>query len=89
MPESLFNKVAGLRPLTLFKKRLWHMRFPVDFAKFLRAPFLQNISGKLLLEVKFELLSFIVTQTLFFRPDAFFESNNLQMLFRKIRHLLL
>ena len=24
MPESLFNKVAGLRPTTLLKKRLWH-----------------------------------------------------------------
>ena len=89
MPEPLFNKVAGLRPPTLFKKRLWHMCFPVDFAKFLRAPFLQDISGKLLLEVRFELVSFIVIQTLFFRPDAFFESNDLQILFRKIRDLLL
>ena len=24
VPESLFNKVAGLRPATLLKKRLWH-----------------------------------------------------------------
>ena len=43
---------------------------------------------KMYCEVDFELLSFIVTQTLFFCPDAFFESNNLQMLFRKIRDLL-
>ena len=28
----LFNKVAGLRPL--LKKRLWNMRFSVNFAKF-------------------------------------------------------
>ena len=35
-----FNKVAGLRPTTLFKKSLWHRCFPVDFAKSLRAPFL-------------------------------------------------
>ena len=27
---------------TLLKKRLWHRCFPVDFAKFLRTPFLQN-----------------------------------------------
>ena len=34
-----FNKVAGLRPATLLKKRLWHRRFPVNFPKFLRTPF--------------------------------------------------
>ena len=31
------------------KKRLWHRCFPMNFAKFLRAPFLQNISRRLLL----------------------------------------
>ena len=30
---------------TLFKKSLWHRCFPINFAKFLRAPFLQNSSG--------------------------------------------
>ena len=35
-----FNKVAGLRLATLLKKRLWHRCFPVNFAKFLRTPFL-------------------------------------------------
>ena len=41
VPESLFNKVAGLRPCRpLLKKRFWHRCFPVDFAKFLRTPFL-------------------------------------------------
>ena len=44
-----FNKVAGLRPATLLKKRLWHSCFPVNFAKFLRTPFLQNSSRRLLL----------------------------------------
>ena len=34
-----FNKVTGLRPATLLKKRLWHRCFPVNFAKFLRSPF--------------------------------------------------
>ena len=35
--ESLFfNKVAGLRPAILLKKRLWHRCFPMNFAKFLR-----------------------------------------------------
>ena len=45
-----FNKVAGLRPATLLKKKLWHRCFPVNFAK-LRTPFLQNTSGRLLLEM--------------------------------------
>ena len=30
------------RPATLLKKRLWHRCFPVNFAKFLRAPFLTD-----------------------------------------------
>ena len=46
-----FNKNAGLRPATIIKKRLWHRCFPVNFAKFLRAPFLQNTSGRLLLKI--------------------------------------
>ena len=33
-----FNKVAGLTPATLLKKRLWYRCFPVNFAKFLRTP---------------------------------------------------
>ena len=49
VPESLFNKVAGLRPATLLKKRLWHKCFPMNFAKFLRTLLLQNSSGWLLL----------------------------------------
>ena len=44
--QSLFfNKVAGLRPAALLKKRLWHRCFPVNFSKFLRTLFLQNTSG--------------------------------------------
>ena len=43
--QSLFfNQVAGE-----VKKRLWHRRFPMNFAKFLRTPFLQNTSGCVLL----------------------------------------
>ena len=51
--QSLFlNKVEGLSPSTLSKKWLWHRCFPVNFAKFLRTPFLQNTSGRLVLLVK-------------------------------------
>ena len=49
--QSLFfNKVADLRPVTLLKKRLWHRCFPANFAKCLTIPFLQNTSGRLLLQ---------------------------------------
>ena len=34
-----FNKVAGLRPAILFKKRLWHRCFPVNFAKIFKNNF--------------------------------------------------
>ena len=36
-------------PVTLLKKRLQHRCFPVNFANFLRTPFSQNTSGRLLL----------------------------------------
>ena len=44
VPESLFNKAAGLG----------HRCFTVNFAKFLRTPFLQNTSGRLLLTTVLE-----------------------------------
>ena len=42
-----FNKVACLN------KTLWRRCFPVNFVKFLRTRFLQNTSGRLLLQIKF------------------------------------
>ena len=44
-----FNKVVGVSFTTLLKKRFWHRCFPMNFEKFLTAPFLQNTSGRLLL----------------------------------------
>ena len=48
-----FAKFTGKRlcfsPVTLLKKSPWHRCFPVNFAKFLRTPFLQNTSGRLLM----------------------------------------
>ena len=38
------------RSAALLKKRLWYRCFPVDFEKFLRTPFSQNFSGRLLLK---------------------------------------
>ena len=48
MLEYLFNKIPGLQPAALLKKRLWHRCFPVNFPIFLRRHFLQNTSGQLL-----------------------------------------
>ena len=53
MCQSLFfNKVAGLRFAALLRKRFWQRCFPVNFAKFLRKPFLKNTSGQLLLSIQ-------------------------------------
>ena len=35
-----FNKVAAGNPATLLKRRIWYRCFLVNFAKFLRTPFL-------------------------------------------------
>ena len=60
--QSLFfNKVAGLKPATLLKERLWHRRFPVNFGKFVRKSFFTEHLWWLLLqlgEVVFQKLSF-------------------------------
>ena len=49
--QSLFfNKVAGLRPGALLKKRLWHRCFLVNFVKFLRLLFLTEHPRWLLLD---------------------------------------
>ena len=63
-----FNKVAGLRPATLLKKRLWHRCFPANFAKFLRTPFLQNtslFSYSSVSSIKFLFSRFICVATIF------------------------
>ena len=50
--QSLFfNKVAGLGPATVLKKRLWHKCFPENFAIFIRTAFLQSFWHSLYLFV--------------------------------------
>ena len=52
--QSLFfHKVAGLSPATLLNMWLWHRCLPVIFPKFLRTPFLQNTSWRLLLNLHY------------------------------------
>ena len=43
-PEFLFNETSDLQPAVLLKKRLRHRCFPMNYAKSLGRPFLQNIS---------------------------------------------
>ena len=45
----MFRVFAGLRSVTLLNKRLRPRCFPVNFAKFVKTPFLQDTSGRLLL----------------------------------------
>ena len=49
---SFFDKIAWLRPATLLKRRLWHRSFPVNFVKYLRKPFQQNSSERLLVNLE-------------------------------------
>ena len=49
--SPFFNKVAGLRPETLVRKRLLRRCFPVNFTKILRTSFLQNTFWRLLLVI--------------------------------------
>ena len=53
VPESLFNKVAGLKAC---KKRLQRRGFPVNIVKFLRETIFKNICEQLLLFVSFSSL---------------------------------
>ena len=71
-PDLFFNKVAGLGLKLYLKKRLWHRRFPVNFAKFLRTPFLQNTFGQLLQNAHAKIL---ITHILYRRttPEAYLE----------------
>ena len=55
------NKIESFRPATLFKKRLRQRCFPMNFMKFLKAPFLQNTCGWLLLK-KFNTFSLFFTK---------------------------
>ena len=53
-----FSKFTGKHLCErLLKKSLWHWCFPVNFAKFLRTPFLQNTSRRLLLKLKGHLVT--------------------------------
>ena len=49
VPEPFLKKSFRQRLATLLQKRLWHRCFPVNFVKFLRIPFSQNTSERLLL----------------------------------------
>ena len=76
-----FNKVAGLRPASLLKKRFWHRCFPVNFAEFLRTCFFIGHLWWLLLD----LLTFITAQKI-----KFFIENicrNLKVTFNLMKYI--
>ena len=54
----LFNKVAGLRTVTLLKKRFWYRCFPVNFSKFLKTPSITEHLQWLLLKTSVNQLIF-------------------------------
>ena len=54
----LCNNVAGLRSVTLLKKRFWYRCFPVSFSKFLKTPFITEQLRWLLLETPVNQLIF-------------------------------
>ena len=71
--QSLFlNKNAGLRHATLLKQKLWYRSFSVSSAKLLGTPYLEKISGRLLLSFKYnghasyKLLTFVVLLIFYF-----------------------
>ena len=71
------------RPATLLKKKLWYRYFPVNFAKFLRILFLQNTSGRLLLNKEAFLNSHLikVSKLLVFVFSFFIISNIMVKIF--------
>ena len=69
MPGPLFNKVAGLRPSTLLKKKLWLSCFPVNFAKFPRTPILTERLWTASEKACLKLVSAIFFQIFIFSPN--------------------
>ena len=55
------------------KKRLWYRCFPVNFAKFLSAPFLQNTSGRLLFMMIFFFLKTFLKLFKISLPKVYFD----------------
>ena len=53
--ENTCARVSFLIKLQALKKGLWHRCFTVNFAKFLRTPFLHNTYGRLLLRSQWRL----------------------------------
>ena len=74
----LFNKVADLRPATLLKKRLWHRCFPVNFAKFLKTPFITKHLWRLLLKTSIFSLFRSIHPEVFYINSAKFKGKHLR-----------
>ena len=77
--ESNVTEVVVQRPATLLKKRLWHRCFPVNFAKFLRAPILTKHLKWLFIKVGVSPSKEIIFYTLFFTSNTFISNARLKV----------
>ena len=77
--QSLFsNEVAGLRPATLLKKRLWYICFPVNFVELF---FVEHFQWLLLEETVF--YGCCITISEHPEPEAAFRMRSTKHLFKK------
>ena len=75
LPSSLFlNKNVGLQSWNFIKKRLQHRFFPVNIAKFLRTPVLENICERLF--ERFSTWASNITRSMGIEEDIFSKSKN-------------
>ena len=73
-----FNKVARVRSVKRLKKRLQRKYFPVNFAKYLRTPFLPNTSGHLFLLIFFVKPDHLLKIMSFYKETAVSKFQTLQ-----------
>ena len=73
---NLFNLFLSFRPATLLKMRLWRTCFPVNFAKFLRTPFLTERPRWLLLFLLWTWAYWLVRKKEIVLRGIYFQNNN-------------
>ena len=70
--KDVLRNFTKFRPATLLKKRFWHRCFPVNFAKFLRAPFFKEHFRRLLPHIETSPLIYSANQwTGFYMVETF------------------
>ena len=77
-----FNKVAGQRPVTLLKQRLWYKCFSLNFEKILKTFLLKNTSGGILPKSPLSLKQFITWKELNIEQNSFWKWTFTNVTFR-------